>query len=157
MHIEAVGGKNRCQTIHEGLPVRAPTNVRCGWGLNAILSVDGIGAYDHVASCHSHRIEDDARSAQVVPFVRLSCAGLPSHTFEGRAASRQPGRGRGAVFLIRIHGALEVIAGQLFDGECLFEAILWAFILTRARRGRGTGAPTFQRMLHSTSQCRQVK
>ena len=39
------------------------------------------------------------------------------------------------MFSIRIHGALEVIAGQLFDGEYLLEAVLWAFVLTRARRG----------------------
>ena len=109
-----------------------------------ILSVDGIGAYDHVLRAAI------LTRLRMMPEARKSC--LPSDCLaqnfhqtrvlrRENGISSQPGRGREAVISIRIHGALEGVLGHLFDGEHLLEAVLWAFVLARARRGRGTGAP----------------
>ena len=144
-----------------------------------ILSVDGIGAYDHVMrAAMLTRLSKMPEARKLLPFVRLSYAGVSSYTwFDEKGERHVVNQAEGAeqgdplmplLFSTGIQGALEHLAGQLQDGEHVFAFLddvyilcqphrvhtlhslleplcgaSLAFVFTRARRGRGTGVPSF--------------
>ena len=95
-----------------------------------ILSVDGIGAYDHVLrSTMLERLMHMPTAQAMLPFVRLSC-GTPSRYSWVDAGGRQrfvtqaEGGEQGdplmpLLFSIGIHGALEEVASSTERGEQL--------------------------------------
>ena len=166
LHPEAVGGKNTCQAIHEGNSSRSVhlSNSRCPHVLApivsgmlfgpqptatdhrlTILSVDGIGAYDHVLrAAMLTRLSKMPEARKSLPFVRLSYAGVSSYTWfdekgERHVVNQAEGGEQGdpllpLLFSIGIQGALEHLAGQLQDGERVFAFLDDVYILCQPHR-----------------------
>ena len=108
-------------------PLRAATD-RCGSA--TILSVDGIGAYDHVSrAAMLERLEKMPAARSILPFVRLSCGAPSKYSWwdEGgqkRTLFQAEGGEQGdplmpLLFSIGIQGALEEVSEVLHPGEQL--------------------------------------
>ena len=100
-----------------GHVVRAATDADHGL---TILSVDGIGAYDHLRAAMLTRFSKMPEARKLLPFVRLSYAGLSSYTWfdekvERHVVNQAEGGEQGdslmpLLFAIGIQGPLEVVA-----------------------------------------------
>ena len=95
-----------------------------------VLSVDGIGAYDHISrSAMLERLSRMPKARVILPFVRLSYGHPSTNSWwdqngDKRAVSQAEGGDQGGplmpmLFSIGIQGALEEVAAQLEPGEQL--------------------------------------
>ena len=110
-----------------------------------ILSVDGIGAYDHVLrAAMLTRLSKMPEARKLLPFVRLSYAGVSSYTWfdekgERHVVNQAEGGEQGdplmpLLFSIGMQGALEHHAGQLQEGEDVFAFLDDVYILCEPHR-----------------------
>ena len=97
---------------------------------STVLSVDGIGAYDHVLrSAMLGRLLQMPAARAILPFVRLSCGAPSSYTWvDGEGQQRTVTQAEGGeqgdplmplLFSIGIQGALEEVATSLVPEEHL--------------------------------------
>ena len=112
-----------------------------------VLSVDGIGAYDHVfrASMMAKLLEVP-RLRRLLPFVRKSYSTPSCYTWEdaeGRAHQiwQHEGGEQGdplmpLLFSLAIHNALEEVRGQMQEGELLFAFLDDIYIVSSPARTR---------------------
>ena len=124
----------RAGTDCVGHVVRASTDADHGL---TILSVDGIGAHGHVLrAAMLTRLSKMPEARQLLLFVRLSYAGLSSytHVVNQTESGEQGHSSMPLLFSIGIQGALEVVAGQLLDGEHVFAFLDDVYILCQPHR-----------------------
>ena len=96
---------------------------------STVLSVDGIGAYDHVLRSAMGRLLQMPAARAILPFVRLSCGAPSSHTWvDGEGQQRTVTQAEGGeqgdplmplLFSIGVQGALEEVATSLAPKEHL--------------------------------------
>ena len=146
-----------------------------------VLSVDGIGAYDHVLrSAMLGRLASMPGARSLLPFVRMSYAQLSSYQlFDDQGAAHVVTQAEGGeqgdplmplLFSISIQGALEEVVASLLPGEqlCAFLDDLYLlcdpsssrqhwqgsleFSCTKGRRGLGTEQVSSQTTLTNWDQ-----
>ena len=130
--------ESECAPFQYALSTRAGTDcvghfLRAATDANptaTILSVDGVGAYDHVLrSAMTERLLHMQKARTILPFVRLSYGSPSSYSWEDdvgtqRTVTQAEGGEQGdplmpLLFSIAIHGALEEVPAHLEDGEQL--------------------------------------
>ena len=110
-----------------------------------VLSVDGIGAYDHVSrSAMLERLSRMPKARAILPFVRLSYGQPSTYSWWDqngvkRAVSQAEGGEQGdplmpLLFSIGIQGALEEVAGTLEAGEQLCAFLDDIYVLCQPHR-----------------------
>ena len=109
-----------------------------------VLTVDGIGAYDHVLrSATLGRLASMPGARSLLPFVRMSFAQLSSYQwFDDQGAAHVVTQAEGGeqgdplmplLFSIGIQGALEEVAASLLPGEQLCAFLDDVYLLCGAR------------------------
>ena len=134
----------RAGTDCVGHPVRVMTDADPD---ATILSIDGVGAYDHVLrSAMMNKLHDVPGLRALLPFVRSTYANTTRYTWEDAAGVRhQIHQAEGGeqgdplmplLFSLAIHDALVAVQAELREGEVLFAYLDDVYAVTGPNRTR---------------------
>ena len=111
---------------------------------STVLSVDGIGAFDHVYRVHDVQIVRSPRVASVVAvrqsIVRVTIAvhlgGRQKHLIQQHERGEQSDPLMPLLFSLAIHNALAEVKAQMVEGECLFAFLDNVYVVAQPARIR---------------------
>ena len=112
-----------------------------------VLSIDGIGAYDHVhRSSILSKLHEDPSLRSMLPFVRKTCARASTYWWSDEdGVSHKIGQHEGGeqgdplmplLFSLALHNALAEVKEQLLDGEFLFAFLDDVHVIAKPNRIR---------------------
>ena len=103
-----------------------------------VLSVDGVGAYDHVLrSSMLEKLWEVLQLRPLIPFVRSTCAQPTSYEWEDQHGTRhQIWQLEGLLFCLAVHNALAEIQEQLGPGEHVFAFLDDIYVVSPPERTR---------------------
>ena len=107
-----------------------------------VLSVDGVGAYDHVLRATMlSKLREVPGLQSLLPFVRQAYSSPSSYTWEGEEGQRNTieqheGGEQGDLHALAIHNALKDVQGHLESGELLFAFLDDVYVVCLPHRVR---------------------